>query len=552
MQFLQELNERQRRAVEAGNGPMLIVAGPGTGKTKTLTARIAHLLESEQAKPTEILALTFTNKAAREMKKRLSELLDENAKLPKVTTFHALGRGLLQQNGYARELLTEAQRTEIIRSLTKPAAFKNITTRELSLLISRAKTSLTPPADEPTKQFLARYEQALAEQGLQDFDDLLSKTFHLLKTDESKPPSCTHLLIDEFQDTSELQYEILKLLTSSQNIFAIGDPNQSIYAFRGAGAEMFDRFRQDFPNFQQVELTHNYRSCPEVINLANTIFPDSPQLEITTHEPGEIRTVQTLNEYSEAAYIIEEIEKGIGGSDMLKASGDKMVQQPRDYAVLYRTHRAAKALQKAFADSGIPYQIAGEGSPYERPDIQTLIAELRIIENPHDLPVSELATEVAQRLGLHTDNLTQFLGMLVQFGSNIETCLTHIDEISEQEFYDPTVNAVTLLTIHAAKGLEFEHIFLVAAEEGILPKASRKEEANLDEERRLFYVAVTRARRQLDILYTKTRASESSKPSRFTEDMPESLLPRATDPNLVSLEKRLRKRQQKRSQTSLF
>ncbi len=247
--------------------------------------------------------------------------------------------------------------------------------------------------------------------------------------------------------------------------------------------------------------------------------------------------------------MINEIERGIGGSDFLKAHVDGTDRQPRDYAVLYRTHQAGKALQKAFAEAGIPYQIAGEGSPYERPEIQTILAELRTSENPDKLQVCDLTKQIAEARNLITENLGQLFSMLVQFGADIEAALKHIDDISEQEFYDPSVNAVTLMTIHASKGLEFEHVFLIAAEEGILPKQTSE---NLDEERRLFYVAATRAKQNLDILCTKTRTSQPAKPSRFITELPEAVLPRTADPNMPALERRLRKRRQKRAQTSLF
>jgi len=588
MRFFQALNEQQRRAVEAGDGPVLIVAGPGTGKTKTLTARIAWLLEHKKVQPSEIVALTFTNKAAREMRERLGSLLGKGAMLPRVTTFHALGAELLKTSRDSEKLLTEQQRTEIIRDVAKLTGLKGTPIRELSLLISRAKTSVENLPDDSLNRLLQAYEAALVEQGLHDFDDLLIKSYKLLQTDGTAHTRYTYVLVDEFQDTSELQYELLKLLGTGENIFAIGDPNQSIYAFRGAGAAMFDHFREDFQNVQQINLTVNYRSVPEIVQLANAIFPGAPQLEAWQEDHGAVRTVQTLNEYSEAAYILGEIEKGIGGSDMLKASGHTDVREPRDYAILYRTHRAAKALQRTFAESGVPYQIAGEGSPYERPEIQAIIAIMRYLHSPSEqakqdltklsalrhpslaqleallakfpepsgISVCDLATGVASSLSLESEqNLQQFIGSLVQFGAcetGLGAALKHIDEISQSEFFDPSVNAVTLLTIHAAKGLEFSKVFLIAAEEGILPKLRSDGKDNIDEERRLFYVAVTRAKQSLEIIHTKSRAGEPGKLSRFVAELSADVLPRTADPDMVSLEKRAEKRRQKRAQTTLF
>ena len=577
MRLLNELNNEQRRAVEATSGPVLIVAGPGTGKTKTLTARIAFLLE-KGVRPSEILALTFTNKAAREMRERLAKLLPD-VDLPKVTTFHALGHELLKGEN-ERKLISAQEQQEILRSLPKPRG-SGLTIRDLSLIISRAKTSLTLPKDEITKNLLEKYEAILTEKNLYDFDDLLCKSYELLQANEAERPKYNYVLVDEFQDTSELQYELLKLLTDAQNIFAIGDPNQSIYAFRGAGAEMFERFRCDFPEVKTIELVDNYRSALEIVSLANAIFSDSPQLNAQSKTSGIVRAVQALNEYGEAAYALGEIEKGIGGSDMLKAHADDTAAQPRDYAMLYRTHRAAKTLQKLFAESGVPYQIAGEGSPYEKPVIQTLIAALRYLQNPAEnappklknltqmqiktlletikIPdektVCDLAAEVAKTLGLSDEYVATFCGHLVQFGAGraaLQKALAHIDAIAESEFYDPTVNAVTLMTIHASKGLEFEHVFLIAAEEGVLPKMNKSGDTNIDEEKRLFYVAATRAKQSLEILHAKFRAGESAKPSRFIQEILDQTLPKTQDPDLENQQRKAKKRAAKRAQTSLF
>ncbi len=541
------LNPEQLRAVKAGEGPVLIVAGPGTGKTKTLTARIAYLL-ANGAKPGEIIALTFTNKAAREMRERLAGVLGGGAKLPKICTFHALGADLLRRDGTHRALAKDTEQQEIIRSLERPTTFKGVSVRELTLLISRAKTSLSP-LDANTKRLLETHEAVLAAQGLHDYDDLLCKSYDLLKNDSTKRPGHTYILVDEFQDTSELQYELLKLLCTGENIFAIGDPNQSIYGWRGAGAEMFARFRTDFPSVKEIALTENYRSRPEIVRLANAIFPDSPQLLAQTEEPGTVQAVQTLNEYSEAAYVLGEIEKGIGGSTFLSATSEDGGREPRDYAVLYRTHQAGKAIQKAFAESGIPYQIAGDGSPYEQPDVQEVITGLRAIENTENRLIGDIVAQLAAEHDMALENLSQLLSTFVQFGSDLPAALAHLDDIAEQEFYDPSVNAVTLMTIHASKGLEFAHVFLVAAEEGILPK--RKHDT-IDEERRLFYVAATRAKHQLDVLYARTRAGEPATLSRFVTELSETVVPRTTDPAMASLEKRLQKKAQKRAQTKLF
>ena len=579
MDPLQGLNQQQQYAVRTNDGPTLIIAGPGTGKTKTLTARIAFLLETQKIDPKDIVAVTFTTKAAQEMRARLQAMIGREKAQPNIATFHALGYELLRLHNKSQKIIPEPERLEIIRSIAKPQALKGVSTRELGRIISQVKTTLTSTINESYQQLLDAYNAELQIREVLDFDDLVARAYDLLRSTKQFQP--TYLLVDEFQDTSELQYEFLKLLCPSGNIYAIGDPNQSIYAFRGAGAMMFTKLRTDFPAIQEITLTTNYRSMPQIIRLANTIFPDSPQLQPHTQSTGTVQALQTLNEYSEAAYIINEIEKGIGGSDMLKASGDQDVRQLREYAVLYRTHRAARILQRAFAESGIPYQVAGEGSPYEHPVIQTVIACLQYLYDPKGSPlptvknckalqvklllekititddtkVYDAVTRITDSFSIeNSKELQQLSATFVQFGSGkhgLKQTLEHIRDISQSEFYDPTIDAVTLLTIHSSKGLEFRHVFLCAANEGVLPKETERTK-NIDEERRLFYVAVTRAKENLDIIYTKNREHTPVAPSRFLTVLSPDILPQASDPAMDALEKRLQKRRQKSAQISLF
>lgn len=571
--MLEGLNTGQCAAVTAENTPVLIVAGPGTGKTKTLTARIAYLLTEKNVPAEQIVALTFTNKAAREMRERLQVLMGDEIVLPQIATFHALSMSLLHTQGDLLPIVAESDRQAIIKALAKTPEGKGIHTQGLSLWLSLTKTSLTEP--EPTlRVLLDQYNQRLQERGLYDFDDLLLKAYALLDQTE---PHYSHVLVDEFQDTSELQYEMLKRLAVHGTLFAIGDPNQSIYAFRGAGTAMFDRFMQDNAQAQQIALVDNYRSRPHIVHVANAVFPASPQLIPNVSGDGQVKIVQTLNEYSEAAYILSQIEQGIGGSDLLKAGSTDGSGQPRDYAVLYRTHRAASALQRAFQEAGVPCQTVGEGSPYARPDMQVVIAGLHylhdgtspstykkftstqlmalfdVVSFGEEKMVSEAAGEIAGALDLaEHEHLRQFQSMLVQFGAGrpgLAAALHHIDEIRDSEFYDASLNAVSLMTIHAAKGLEFPHVFLIAAEEGVLPKASA---ADIEEERRLFYVAVTRAKDTLEMLYTKIRGGEMASVSRFVRELPAGVVEYVADPHLAQSEWRFKKRAAKRAQTSLF
>ncbi len=600
MQWLEQLNQEQRRAVEAGDGPVLIVAGPGTGKTKTLTARIAYLIASGKAQPGEILALTFTKKAAEEMAARVVDLLKvidrsragtegapaflsgsasvesmpfNKSTTPRIATFHALCSELL---GDEIPFVAEPVRIQLIKDLPKPAALKGLSSRDLGLLISRYKNMAED--DAALKKLVKAYDTALHEQGLRDFDDLLVQVRELLMNDETKRDAFRqqyrYILVDEFQDTNRLQYELLNLLRGNDNVFVIGDPNQSIYGFRGASGSIFDQFKADFPAHNLVTLTANYRSTPEVVTLANAIFTADAPLQPQTTTAGRVRAVQVLNEYSEANWVMNEIQQAIGGGDMLSAVSDdeRMSQRTlRDFAILYRSRAAALTMQKAIEISGLPYQIVGEGSPYEQPQVQALMAllraattgevpqlegfrsaEIRAVQDMLTQDDSASPTKLAKRLVdilkfELTNSVQQFINTLVRFNEPRQA-LAYFDSLAETRFYDPIADVITLLTVHAAKGLEFPYVFLIGAEEGILPHSK----ADAEEERRLFYVAVTRAREKLDIIYGKNRGGNPAEASRFIREPGIHALPHMLDPNLAEDARRAQKRAIKRSQQSLF
>lgn len=564
---MEGLNQAQRKAVQADDGPVMIIAGPGTGKTKTLTARIAYLA-GQGVDPKRILALTFTKKAAAEIAARLQ------GTKAKVTTFHGLCYELLDEE---LQFVAEPRRLQIIKGLSKPAELKGVSARELGLIISRAKNEVS--IDDPILAKLVQaYDKALKAHGLCDFDDLLRRSYDLLATNPAARGDMQaryqHFLVDEFQDTNRLQYELLKLLRGNDNLFVIGDPNQSIYGFRGASGTIFEQFRQDFPNVQRISLSRNYRSIPAVVRLSNAIFAHGPQLRAIQTGQGWVRAVNVLNEYSEAAWVLNEIQRAIGGGDFLRAVSDDQRETHRnlrDFAVLYRSRSAAQALTKLFNESGLPYQVVGDGSPYDHPEVQAIVALFKAVsrsETPElegfsaaqrqallellqpsaQLVPSGLAQKIAAILGFEPSlALTQFISALVRF-ETIEAALNHLETIAEQDFYDPQADAITLLTIHAAKGLEFPHVFVVGAEEGILPSRRGLPE----EERRLFYVAVTRAKERLDILHAKHRGGQPAAPSAFITSLPDEVLERLVDPDMQAQARRIAKKAAKRSQQSLF
>lgn len=566
---MSELNSEQRQAAAAADGPVSIVAGPGTGKTKTLVARIEHLL-GRGVHPEAILALTFTKKAAKEMQQRL-----DNPAV-RVTTFHALCFDLLKEHsGTAPTFITEPERRALIKALPRPAALKGLSVRELGLHISRSKNGVE--ADAAIQTFVTAYNAALTEQHLHDFDDLLLLVRDALRDDavwrSAVQKRFAYLLIDEFQDTNALQYELLALLHSHNNVFVIGDPLQSIYAFRGASGDTFGQFWHDYPQATRLTLTINYRSAEHIVQLANAVFPDAPQLSAHSSHAGEVCVVEVLNEYSEAAWILAKIQKIIGGSDLLHAVSDDDNHAHRplgDIAVLYRNRSAARVMQKVLQDSGIPVQIVGDGSPYDEPAVQSIVQLLAKIADPTRAvtiggmtPLQAaafaesfdatarphlIAEQAIAKMGLQqTAALRQVTSTLYGF-ADMTRAVAYFDALAAQDFYDPAADAVTLLTIHAAKGLEFGHVFVIAAEDGILP-SKRGDDA---EERRLWYVALTRAKDYLAVTHAQRRGGEIATISRFIKELPTDTLPHAVDQSLMSDQRRLQKRQAKRAQTSLF
>ncbi len=592
MNVLEGLNEAQTLAVTAPDGPLSIVAGPGTGKTKTLTAHVVHLAKNGTP-PEQILALTFTNKAAREMQMRIVAALDDRneatTSTPRITTFHGLCYELLS-DGTPLQIISEADRLELLRGLRTQHATE-LPLREIAAKISLAKNA-TDVTDDPTiRALLQKYNTALREQRRFDFDDLLQGLYARLSSErpfrEKVQGLWRYILVDEFQDTNELQYALLKLLASHDNFFVIGDPLQSIYGFRGAAGDIFKRFADDFPGAQRITLTTNDRSVPEIVAASNELFKDAPKLAAYNQTSGVVAAVEVLNEYREADWIVQTIEADLGGTDFQrshKVSGTERARKFSDYAVLYRTHHVARALKRAFEASGIPFQSVGDDSPYASKTLRICIAMLRRrtfdvealapaenrllakfpqkvlreLEGPSDVPPTKFLEHAAKEMALIKGDdaaraFHQTLGALVRFDHlGAKGFLTKFDELAEADFFDPNADAVTLMTIHASKGLEFAHIFVIAAEDGVLPHAPKNGVQDLDEEKRLLYVAMTRAREHLTILHARTRGGEPAKFSSFFDEIPASILPRTLDPNLKTQTIAAQKRKVKNAQVGLF
>ncbi len=651
--YLQGLNERQREAVLHKDGPIMIVAGAGSGKTKVLTTRIIHLMAEHRVDAFNILALTFTNKAAKEMKERVEKILGNGeARNLYIGTFHSV---------FARILRFEAERIGYPRSFTiydtddAKSVVKTVI-NEMDLddkhykpsivynRISSAKNALVGPAEYKNDyaiqqedmrsnrpaigQIYEAYVKRCFKNGAMDFDDLLLKFYELLKNIPESLSKYQHkfryVLIDEYQDTNKAQYEIIKLLGAMhENVCVVGDDAQSIYSFRGATIENILQFQKDYDEVKMVKLEQNYRSTKSIIHVANEVIKNNKgQIEkvlFTDNAEGEkLKLVRTMTDNDEGKFV----------ADSIQEQKLRNHYSNRDFAILYRTNAQSRAFEEALRRMGLAYTIYGGMSFYQRKEIKDLVAYLRMIVNPRDeealkriinypargigkttidklvleantanismWEVLEKANEFGFRAGTFTA-LQDFVTMIKSFASmltkqnayevgfyvgkqtglvkelfndkstegvaryeNIQELLNSIKEwtespdnedgelvdkslasylqqitlLTDADEKDPDADTIKLMTIHAAKGLEFSCVFAAGLEEMLFPNAmaiNTREE--LEEERRLFYVVVTRAKQRLWITYANTRYRfgqlVQNEPSRFIEEIPEQYMDRS-------------------------
>lgn len=654
MDILKGLNDAQKSAVLATHGPVLILAGAGSGKTKTLTHRIAYLLTHEKVWPNEVLAVTFTNKAAKEMRNRLwrltqdamSQSQDHAATVPRsfmpwMGTFHGICVRMLRTSGSAINIqpnfviYDEDDRQGLIKQAMKQLSISTdkVKPRSASAAISKAKNDLLAPADyaldahypfqQAVAQIYERYETLRVAAGALDFDDLLIETVRLLREApdirHSYQQQFKHILIDEYQDTNAAQYQIVKnLVNTEKNICVVGDDWQSIYSWRGADFKNILNFERDFPGALVVKLEQNYRSTGAILEAAGKVI--SKNIERTDKKlwtaegNGAPVQVQALYDESEEAYMVA------------SRITERVSTGTRDYsdiAVLYRTNAQSYPFERAFNQQHIPYQLVGGVRFYDRKEIKDVIAYLRLIYQPNDRMSFSRIVNVPTR-GVGATSLEKFLRWQGDNGMDIIASLVNVDQTSTlttraknslrtlgellrqiqakvEAAADPSmiieelikrtgyrdyvldgtpqaedreanlsalvsdakafaslpdfleevalmsstdqevgVHKVTLMTLHAAKGLEFPVVFMVGMEDGLFPSARAVEEGpkQLEEERRLCYVGMTRAREELFLTYAQSRlqfgARSYNAPSRFLEDMGMSLFEHTTATTMQS------------------
>jgi DNA helicase-2/ATP-dependent DNA helicase PcrA len=642
MNLLEGLNEAQAEAALTATGPLLILAGAGSGKTKTLTHRIARLVAEENIWPNQILAVTFTNKAAREMRNRLSELLNqENTRnfMPWMGTFHGICVRLLRMDGQAIGIsrnfviYDEDDRQSLIKQAMKQLSIsdKEIKPSQASSTISNAKNEMRNPdeyeaiANYPYEKNIAklyrRYEAMRKEAGALDFDDLLLDGVRLLRdVPELRTKWRTHfkhILIDEYQDTNAAQYQFVKLLVNDEkNICVVGDDWQSIYSWRGADFTNILNFEKDFPGAKVVKLEQNYRSTGNILEAAHNVISKNTQRtdkKLWTAE-GSGSPVQVHGVYDEA-----EEARLVG--ERISTHVAMKARSFSDFAVLYRTNAQSYTLERAFLQLRVPYQLVGGVRFYDRKEIKDIIAYLRLLYQPNDRMSFTRIANVPGR-GVGATSLEKFLNWQSEQSMDIVTALGHIEntgiivgkakqslgalgailtklaarveEISPTELIEAVISAtgyreyildgtpqaedreanigsllsdaqnfsslpdfleevalmsstdtendgqkVTLMTLHAAKGLEFPVVFMVGMEEGIIPNARVFESgtAALEEERRLCYVGLTRAREELHLSYAYSRLQFGQRTynpmSRFITDMGDQVALVAATPTLM-------------------
>lgn len=632
-----KMNDMQRLAIEHTEGPLLILAGAGSGKTTVLISRIASILAKGLCYPSNILAITFTNKAAKELTTRIENLLGQDGDGVWASTFHSFCAKVLRRNiekiGYSNDfsIFDTDDSLRVIKAIEKELGIdpQILTPRAVLSRISRCKDVEVSPANY-TENFgndtynndicrvFDAYEKQLKQSNALDFDDIILKTVQLFeicpKVLEYYATKFKYIMVDEYQDTNPLQYKLIYMLQSVHgNLCVVGDDDQSIYKFRGATIENILSFEKSFKNARVIKLEQNYRSTGNILNAANSVIANNSERKgktlWTAAGDGEpVYENRLEDEYQESLFVADTVLDGVGVDNLHYG----------DFAVLYRTNAQSNSMEQMFVKSGIPYKIIGGMRFYERKEIKDILAYVYLIHNTNDdlrltrvinepkrkigqatvdalkeiavlngismfdaaaaadnftelarnavklkeftdiinsiriikdrLPISEIIKEIAVKSGYiamlekenteeardRINNIAELVSTAVLFEEQSEdaTLGAFLEEISlmtDIDNLEDSDDRVVLMTLHSAKGLEFDNVFLVGAEEGLFPgQRALESDEELEEERRLMYVGITRARKKLYITHTQRRTlfgnTKYNKPSRFLEEIPKDLI----------------------------
>jgi superfamily I DNA/RNA helicase len=540
------LDDEQRAAAQTVDGPLMILAGPGSGKTRTLTFRVAHLVKECGIDPATCLAVTFTRRAAGEMRARLAELIPDAAARIAVHTFHSLGLAILRADPAAAgltpgfRLVGEAERKALLaEALTVP----DRKAERLLRAISKAKRAQATPIDIAGP--MRAYHDALRRHNAVDFDDLVALPVTALAADATLAARWRErfrfISIDEFQDVDEQQYRLMQLLAPpGSNLCVIGDPNQAIYGFRGADAACFTRFAGDYPGAAAIKLRRNYRSSGTIVTASAQVIASSDDALALVRDMRErIAIHAAASERAEAEFVVATIERLIGGSSFFAIDSGRVTGPAEaalgfaDIAVLYRADAQTEALAEALARAGIPFKTGSPRRLAEDPAVRALLAEIAPDEEPLAVAVEVAAARLRHRKGADPVAIAAALARLTALagtcGGNRARLTDAIALATDADFLDPRADRVSLLTLHAAKGLEFAVVFIIGLEDGILPLTwGVRDEAAMAEERRLFYVGMTRAKDRLILSRAKQRLWRGKlrtlAPSPFLGDIEAELL----------------------------
>lgn len=627
---LDRLNDRQKEAVLHKDGPLLVLAGAGSGKTSVLTSSIAYKIKEESVDPRNIIAITFTNKAANEMKERVSSLLDMDVAYLWIGTFHSICARILRMNiekiGYSNNFTiydTQDQRT-LIRDIIKDLGYKDdINPRLAQSIISNAKNKSISPEDflkmnfymqnaDEIAEIFKKYEKKKYEYNALDFDDLIEKVLELFVKDSETlryyQNKFDYIFVDEFQDTNNSQYELIRFIAGKkQNVVAVGDADQSIYSFRGADIRNIISFEKDFKNTKIIKLEQNYRSTSKILDTANVLIANNLErkeknLWTENGDGADVLYKETSIESDESKFIIDTIKN-------LLADGYK----ESDMVILYRTNAQSRPFEEALLKNLIAYKVVGGLKFYDRKEIKDLIAYLNILVNSKDdvslkriinepkrgigdksidqiekiaishgismldlitddnfsilmtdrlknltdkfykpleeifinvdkYKIVDLINEVLEKTGYlrsleksllvedraRVDNINEFISSAADYQEanpedNLRDYLENLSLLSDIDKTEENNESISLMTMHQAKGLEFPVVFIVGLDEGLFPSKRSLDEGNLEEERRLFYVGITRAEEKLFLTSAQMRRNYGKvtyyKPSRFIDEI---------------------------------
>lgn len=621
---IDNLNNKQKEAVLYNDGPLLILAGAGSGKTKVLTTKIAYLIEEKNISPYQILAITFTNKAAMEMKERIHNLIGSTARNIQISTFHSFGLKLIRENATALgydanfSIMDSDDSLTIIKKIMKDMNLdpKVYNPKAIKSKISSCKNEMITPEkferyavseyEQKVLEIYIKYQKKLKSSNAMDFDDLLNLPIELFKGHpsilEKYQERFQYVLIDEYQDTNEPQYILSKMMSAKyRNICVVGDDSQAIFSWRGANYQKILNFEKDYQNAKVIMLEQNYRSTKKILDAANCVIKNNKQRKEknlwTENEEGEnIKYYRAYDGKDEAHYVCHMIaklrEKGVTFENM---------------AVLYRTNAQSRTIEEELLKDNIPYHIVGGFSFYSRREIKDLLAYLKLIHNPKDnvsllrvintpkrgiglksiealtekadrenislfdaisggkegkfkevieklieikeeISLTELVEKVLDSSGLkqeleseksleadiRLENLEEFKSITMAFEAregeiSLEDFLFEVSLVSDKDEYDSENGKVSLMTVHSVKGLEYDYVFIIGMEEGLFPHMnSLMESGELEEERRLCYVAITRARKDLYIVNARRRVlfgkDQINPPSRFIGEIDANLI----------------------------